>query len=117
MAEVQDAPTIAGELEEYVPDEQSPNGEMPMGVPARVRDRAAIVGFADGHRDEAPSDANEFEIWGLNRLFVVMERPWARWVDIHDLAFTYGDSAPGGRDDHHGSRQPEPRQQKSPLKR
>ena len=67
-------------------------------LPIRTRDKVAVVGFADGHREQAPDDTDEFDIWGLNRLFAVMERPWTAWFDIHDLEFTYGDSALGGRD-------------------
>ena len=68
-------------------------------IPKRTRDKVAIVGFADGHRDGAPPDGSEYELWGLNRLFKVMDRPWDRWFDIHDLQATYGDGRPGGRDE------------------
>lgn len=105
MVEVLDAPrhvtawqnALTGEP--FTPEVQSPNGDTPMGVPVRTRDKVAIVGFADGHREQAPDDTGQFEIWGLNRLFAAMERPWTAWFDIHDLAFTYGDLRPGGRDE------------------
>lgn len=73
--------------------------DAPTGLPPKLRDKVAIVGFADGHRDAAPADTSEFEIWGLNRLFQVMKRPWTAWFDIHDLGATYGDGRPGGRDE------------------
>lgn len=65
-------------------------------LPVRTQSGLAIVGFADGHREQAPKDG---DIWGLNRLFKVMDRPWTAWFDIHDLHGTYGDGRPGGRDE------------------
>ena len=54
--------------------------------PKRLKDKVAIVGFADGHRDHAPFKDPTFEIWGLNRLHNVMpDKKWDRWFEIHDL--------------------------------
>ena len=70
-------------------------------IPGRLKDAVAIVGFADGHREAAPKDNDEFELWGLNRLWSVMERPWTAWFDIHDLQFHYGNQDGTVRDEDH----------------
>ena len=63
----------------------SPNGHM------KTASRVCIVGFADGHRDAAPFDADDIEFWGINRLHAVMpDKPWTRWFELHDLERFYG---------------------------
>jgi hypothetical protein len=58
--------------------------------PTRTKDKVAIVGFADGHRDQAPFDNPDYEIWGLNRLHSAMpDKRWTRWFEIHDIAKFY----------------------------
>lgn len=58
----------------------------------RLKDKVAIVGFADGHRHLAPFDDDTWEFWGLNRLWAVLgDRPWTRWFEIHDLAKMYAE--------------------------
>lgn len=58
--------------------------------PTRTKDKVAIVGFADGHRDQAPFDNPEYEIWGLNRLHAAMPgKRWDRWFEIHDVQKYY----------------------------
>ena len=54
------------------------------------RDKVAIVGFAQSHRDQAPFHDPSFEIWGLNNAYIFMPpRPHAdgriaeRWFEIH----------------------------------
>ena len=59
--------------------------------PVRSKDKVAIVGFADGHRGQAPFADPEFEIWGLNRLHAVQEGRWDRWFEIHDLGQYLGE--------------------------
>lgn len=95
-----------GGLIEVETPEQTGNGEVEVQglgapVPVRTRDSLVIVGFADGHRESAPSDSSTYELWGLNRLHVVMDRPWTRWFEIHNLDRTYGDGKAGGRDEQH----------------
>lgn len=58
--------------------------------PVRTKDKLAIVGFADGHRDQAPFNNPEFEIWGLNRLHSAMPgQRWDRWFEIHSIPKNY----------------------------
>lgn len=75
-------------------------GSEPGGVPApqpiapdypvRTKDKLAIVGFADGHRDLAPFADPDFEIWGLNRLHSAMPgKRWDRWFEIHSIPKLY----------------------------
>lgn len=60
--------------------------------PVRTKDKVAIVGFADGHRDQAPFADPDFEIWGLNRLHSAMPgKRWDRWFEIHDLGMYLGE--------------------------
>lgn len=55
------------------------------GYPPRLKDKVAIVGFAP-HRDQAPFGDPDFELWGLNRLHVMMPgAPFDRWFEIHNL--------------------------------
>jgi hypothetical protein len=74
--------------------EVSPNGQA--ADPAiRTRDKVCIVGFADGHRAEAPNGPeydDSFEYWGINRLHAVMpDRTWSRYFEIHDLEQFYAE--------------------------
>lgn len=62
--------------------------------PQRLKDRVAIVGFADGHRHMAPFDNPEFEIWGLNRLHSVLPGRYDRWFEIHDVGMYLGEKGP-----------------------
>jgi len=57
--------------------------------PVRTRDKVAIVGFAEGHRAEAPFDDPSFEVWGLNRLWTVQPGRFDRWFEIHDVRKFY----------------------------
>lgn len=51
----------------------------------RFRDKVAIVGFT-ATRDQAPWKDGEFEIWGMNALFLHQEVTRAsRWFDLHKL--------------------------------
>ncbi len=54
------------------------------------KDKVAIVGFAQSHRDQAPFQDPAFEIWGLNNAYIFMPpRPHVggriaeRWFEIH----------------------------------
>lgn len=65
--------------------------------PTRTKDKVAIVGFADGHRDDAPFDDPSFEVWGLNRLHAVLPgKRFDRWFEIHSVPKYYlgGDGQP-----------------------
>ncbi len=56
----------------------------------RIHNRLSIVGFADGHRDDAPWDAPDMEFWGINRLHIPLpDKPWHRWFELHDLKEFY----------------------------
>jgi len=56
-------------------------------IPGRLKDKLAIVGFADGHRDLAPFDDPDYEIWGLNRLHVVLPgKRFDRWFELHPMS-------------------------------
>src|SRR4051812_9594595 len=55
-----------------------------------TRDRVAIVGFCQPHRDWVPYEDDTLEIWGLNRGYVFMHprehgpgRPQDRWFEMH----------------------------------
>ena len=61
-------------------------------IPTRIHDRVAIVGFADGHRDQAPWQQDGIEFWGINRLHAVLAgKPWHRWFELHSLNDFYRD--------------------------
>jgi hypothetical protein len=63
----------------------SPNGQAPPHL-RRLKDKVAIVGFADGHRHLAPFDDPAFEIWGLNRLHASLPgKRFDRWFELHNL--------------------------------
>lgn len=54
------------------------------------KEKVAIVGFAQSHRDQAPFQDPSFEIWGLNNAYIFMPpRPHVggriaeRWFEIH----------------------------------
>ena len=47
--------------------------------------KIAIVGFARPHRDEAPYDDPDWEIWGVNDAWSFMPRA-DRWFEIHSRA-------------------------------
>jgi hypothetical protein len=65
-------------------------------IPVKLAPKVAVVGFADGHRDLAPQANDEWEVWGLNRLWSVMpDRKWTRWFELHPLVDYYGDPATG----------------------
>lgn len=50
------------------------------------REKVAIVGFTE-HRSETPWDDLEFDIWGLNGLYVYKDcRRFTRWFDLHPFA-------------------------------
>ena len=54
--------------------------------------RVCIVGFADGHRADAPFTEPDMEFWGINRLHTVLpEARWTRWFEVHNLAKFYGE--------------------------
>ena len=81
----EDIATLLPATEPIELPEPNPNGQRP--IPERVADRICIVGFADGHRDQAPFGQDGYEFWGLNRLHAVMpDKPWTRWFELHDLA-------------------------------
>jgi len=57
----------------------------------KTASRVCIVGFADGHRADAPFDEPDMEFWGLNRLHTVLpDKTWHRWFELHDLEKFYG---------------------------
>jgi hypothetical protein len=58
--------------------------------PPRFHDRLCIVGFADGHRADAPFTDENMEFWGINRLHVAMQGRWHRWFNLHDLPKFHG---------------------------
>lgn len=50
----------------------------------RQRDKVAIVGFAKPHRDLAPFNDPEWEIWGVNDAWTWLPKGAAtRWFDMH----------------------------------
>ncbi len=58
----------------------------------RTASKVCIVGFADGHRADAPFDEPDMEFWGLNRLHTVLpDKTWHRWFELHDLEKFYAD--------------------------
>ena len=58
----------------------------------RIRDRVAIVGFADGHAHLAPYDDDTWETWGINTLHKRFgDKRWTRWFNLHDLEKHHGD--------------------------
>jgi hypothetical protein len=59
-----------------------------------LKDKVAIVGFADGHRHMAPYADPDFEIWGLNRLHSQQPGRWDRWFEIHDVGMYTGEKGP-----------------------
>lgn len=67
------------------------DGPPPAAFPARLKDKVALVGFADGHRHLAPFNNPEFEIWGLNRLHAVLPGRYDRWLEIHDIGMYLGE--------------------------
>ena len=58
--------------------------------PPRFHDKLCIVGFADGHRADAPFADETMEFWGINRLHVAMPGRWHRWFNLHDLPKFHG---------------------------
>ena len=63
---------------------------LPQHFPPRLKDKVAIVGFAEGHRHLAPFDDPDYEIWGINRLHAIMpDKRFDRWWDIHPLSPMY----------------------------
>ena len=54
-------------------------------LPARLKSKVAIVGFAP-HNTLTPFADPEWEIWGINRLHVQMPNGrFDRWFELHDL--------------------------------
>jgi len=61
-------------------------------ITTRTASRVCIVGFADGHRGDAPFDEPDMEFWGINRLHAVLpDKRWDRWFELHDLERFYKD--------------------------
>jgi hypothetical protein len=94
------APPVPSEVQAWlaIPEQIRP---MAPDYPVRTKDKVAIVGFADGHRDLAPFDNPEFEIWGLNRLHAAMAgKRWDRWFEIHSIPHEYlgGNGQPPDKD-------------------
>lgn len=58
--------------------------------PPKYHDKLCIVGFADGHRADAPFTDETMEFWGINRLHAVMPGRWHRWFNLHDLPKFHG---------------------------
>lgn len=61
-------------------------------LPARVKDKVCIVGFADTRRI-VPFDNPDFEFWGINALHRAPDLPgphWDRWFQLHDIAEHHG---------------------------
>lgn len=53
-------------------------------VTPRQRDKVAIVGFAKPHRDLAPFNDPEWEVWGVNDAWTWLPKGSAsRWFDMH----------------------------------
>lgn len=66
----------------------------PTLIPKRLANRVSIVGFADGHRDQAPWADDDMEYWGINRLHAVLkDKPWTRWFELHSLEDFYKEDA------------------------
>lgn len=64
------------------------------------RKKVAIVGFCNPHREWAPYDNPDFEIWGLNRGYIFMPRA-DRWFEMHGRhIFTLQDRRPGNHVDY-----------------
>lgn len=72
----------------------------------RRKDKVAIVGFAS-HKDRAPFDDPEFEIWGLNELYdhIPIEKAKkekrVRWFEIHKREGNYEGNPFGSRHNEH----------------
>lgn len=65
--------------------ETADSGTIPPAL-RRIRDKVAIVGFAEGHRDLTPFDDPEWEVWGINRLHAQMpDKRFDRWFELHNL--------------------------------
>lgn len=63
-------------------------------VSGKLKDKVCIVGFADGHKLEAPYDSDDFEFWGINRLHTDPAVPsdrFHRWFNLHDLIKYHGE--------------------------
>lgn len=61
-------------------------------LPARVKDKVCIVGFADTRRI-VPFDNPDFEFWGINALHRASDLPgphWDRWFQLHDIQEHHG---------------------------
>jgi hypothetical protein len=53
--------------------------------------KVAIVGFAEGHFNEAPFGQEGWECWGINRLHTQLpDKPWDVWYNLHDLQKFHG---------------------------
>ena len=53
-------------------------------LPARLKNKVAIVGFAP-HNTQTPFADDTWEIWGINRLYSVLQGRFDRWFEIHAL--------------------------------
>lgn len=51
----------------------------------RQERKIAIVGFAQGHLQEAPFGQPDWELWGINRLHTVHPGPYNAYFNLHDL--------------------------------
>lgn len=80
---------ITAEDSETTPIRQGGNTPDPF---TKSASRVCIVGFADGHRADAPFGEPDMEFWGINRLWAVLpDRVWHRWFEIHNLDTFYSD--------------------------
>lgn len=55
--------------------------------------KLAIIGFAEGHINEAPFGQDEWELWGINRLHILesaKDKTFNRWFNLHDLTKFHG---------------------------
>lgn len=55
--------------------------------------KLAIIGFAEGHINEAPFGQDEWEMWGINRLHILesaKDKTFDRWFNLHDLEKFHG---------------------------
>ncbi|MCP3680259.1 MAG: hypothetical protein GY782_08440 [Gammaproteobacteria bacterium] len=62
---------------------------MPIEKIERKLNKVAIVGCS-ATKDQAPFNDPEFEIWGVNNLFLTMppdKYRWTRWFEIHPINF------------------------------
>lgn len=52
--------------------------------PIKLRDKLAIVGWAQTTREQAPWDDPAFDIWGVNELGIMLPgKRWTAWFNLH----------------------------------